>query len=97
MLSKAKIVTLKGKPLLRLVQQVYDRDNHCCVCCGSWVEDGCKPHHEPCGYGRKSDELGKMVLLCNRCHFERHNGKNAAYIKARIESYLEEHEHEADN
>ena len=89
MIPKHKLVRLKGKALATLVEQVYERDQHCCVVCRKWVEDGHKPHHEPCGAGRKSDELGKMVLLCDDCHYKRHHTGEANEIKDKIERYLE--------
>lgn len=88
MFPKHRQVRLRGEALRRLVAEVYERDQHKCVVCGRWVEDGHKPHHEPPGFGRKSDEIGKMVLLCDACHYERHHGKNAAAIQDEIERYL---------
>lgn len=89
MLAKAPLVRLRGQALRELVRAVYVRDNHSCVVCGSWVEDGVKPHHEPCGAGRKSDELNKMVLLCGSCHYERHHGKGAVRVREAVDRYLE--------
>ena len=89
MISKNKPVRLKGEALRNLVAQVYERDQHKCVVCFRWVPDGHKPHHEPCGAGRKSDEIEKMVLLCDECHYQRHHGKNAAEVKDKIERYQE--------
>lgn len=88
MFAKRGIVRLHGKALLELVAAVFERDKHSCVVCGRWVEDGVKPHHEPPAAGRKSDELGKMVLLCNCCHYERHHGARSGVIKASVERYL---------
>lgn len=88
MLAKHKPVRLKGKALRDLVAAVYERDQHSCVVCCRWVEDGHKPHHEPPGYGRKSDELSKMVLLCDNCHYKRHHSKDGAAIRDKIERYL---------
>lgn len=89
MFAKNKQVQLKGQSLNKLVAAVYDRDQHKCAVCGRWVEEGHKPHHEPLGYGRKSDELRKMVLLCDECHYERHHGKESDKVKDKIERYLE--------
>lgn len=89
MFNKSKLIRLHGKELRFLVEQIFKRDNHECVVCGQWVESGVKPHHEPCGAGRKSDELGKMVVLCHQCHYERHHGKNPNLYRKKIESYLE--------
>lgn len=88
MIPKRKKVRLKGKAMLSLVKTVYERDNHRCVNCGKWVPDGVKPHHVYPGYGRKSDELGQMVLLCYGCHQAVHFGKNSAEITAKIREYL---------
>lgn len=89
MIPKKKQVRLTGQALRNLVALVYERDRHKCVYCGEWVADGRKPHHEPCGAGRKSDELGKMALLCDKCHYERHHGANANLIKDKVLRYLE--------
>ena len=89
MFQKKKLVRLKGKELLALVARVYERDQSKCVACGAWVEEGKKPHHEPCGAGRKSDELEKMVLLCDDCHYKRHHTAEAMVIKDKVERYLE--------
>ena len=88
MYQKQKQIRLKGKALAYLIKQVFERDNHCCVVCRRWVEDGVKPHHAYPGYGRKSDELGQMVLLCYECHQAAHFGKNSAEINAKIREYL---------
>ena len=88
MYPKQKKIRLKGKAQQELVEAVYKRDGHCCVVCGRWVEDGVKPHHAYPGYGRKSDELGQMVLLCYECHQAVHFGKNSAEITAKIREYL---------
>lgn len=88
MFAKAKLIRLKGKALLALVKQIYERDQHRCVVCGKWVEDGKKPHHEPCGAGRKSDEFWKMVLLCDECHYKRHHTEEAMKIKDVIIRYI---------
>lgn len=88
-LSKTKLIRLKGQALRELVSKVYERDDHRCIICGRWVQEGEKPHHEPCGEGRKSDELGKMVLLCYECHYKRHHTGQAREIKEQIFEYLE--------
>ena len=46
-----------------------------------------KFHHEPCGVNR-SDEEQKGVVLCDICHFQRHNGKNSGEIREKIREYL---------
>lgn len=88
MIPKKKLVRLSGQALRNLVALVYERDKHRCVACGEWVQDGEKPHHEPCGAGRKSDELGKMVLLCYKCHYKRHHTGEGQAIKDKVERYL---------
>lgn len=88
MLEKSKQVRLRGEALRGLVDAVYERDQHKCVVCGRWVEDGHKPHHEPPGAGRKSDELDKMVLLCDECHYKRHHAGDAGIVRDKIERYL---------
>ena len=45
MIPKHKQVRLKGKAMQELVKAVYERDQHKCVNCGKWVDEGVKPHH----------------------------------------------------
>ena len=84
---KQKLIRLSGQALRNLVALVYERDQHKCVVCGRWVQDGVKPHHEPCGSGRKSDEFWKMFLLCDECHYKRHHTGEAMSIKDKIIRY----------
>lgn len=39
--------------------------------------------------GRKSDEIGKVALLCDECHYKRHHTEEAMVIKDKVERYLE--------
>lgn len=59
-----------------------------CIVCGAYVEPGRKFHHEPCGV-YKSDEINKAVTLCDRCHFERHNGMKAEDVRQKCVDYLQ--------
>lgn len=87
MFQKNKRVKLKGEKLQQLNQDIFDRDNSRCVVCGHFVSSEEKFHHEPCGT-KKSDEVGKGVVLCMECHFERHFGKSCLEIKRKVLSYL---------
>ena len=87
--EKPKRVKLKGPALAKLNRDIHIRDHNKCVICGAWVNPAKKFHHEPCGVNR-SDELGKGVVLCDICHFQRHNGKNSAEIRDQIQKYLED-------
>ena len=62
-------------------KQAYERDNGCCVICGSSF--GLQCHHivfrSQCG---KSD-LRNLACLCLQCHNEAH-GVNAKEIRARL-------------
>lgn len=89
MIPKHKQVRLKGKAMQELVKAVYERDNHRCVNCGKWVEDGVKPHHVCYKSHGGSDTLDNMVLLCPSCHYAVHHGKNSAEVKDKIRRYLE--------
>ena len=88
MIPKTKIIKLSGSKLAELNSAVYERDNGCCVVCSRYVESGTKFHHEPCGAGRKSDEITKAVLLCGECHYKRHHTGEARVVKEKIEEYL---------
>lgn len=87
--TKSKLVRLHGAALKKLNDVIFERDNHSCVICGAWVEDGVKFHHEPCGAGSKSDEISKGVVLCNICHYKRHFIDVQEY-RTKVEKYLEE-------
>lgn len=87
MVEAEKHIRLKGKKLRELNDEIFLRDNHKCIICGRWVEEGQKFHHEPCG-AAKSDELEKGVVLCRDCHFARHSGKNSREIKEKVRAYL---------
>ncbi len=87
MFEKTKCVRLKGKKLSDLNRAIHIRDHNQCVVCGAWVNPAKKFHHEPCGINR-SDEIGKGVVLCDICHFQRHNGKNSGEIREKIREYL---------
>ncbi len=71
----------------QLNEQIHKRDKNSCVVCGAYVSDGEKWHHEPCGIG-KEDVIEKGCLLCQQCHYERHNGKRSLEIKRKAEEYL---------
>lgn len=89
MFPKKKQIRLKGKALADLVRKVFERDNHCCVVCGRWVEDGVKPHHACYKSRGGGDTIDNLVVLCNDCHFAVHHGKNSSEVKDKISEYLE--------
>lgn len=86
---KRKRAHLTGKKLRELNERIFVRDRSCCVVCGRWVDPGTKFHHEPCGAG-KSDEMDHGVVLCNQCHYDRHNGKRSSEIRRAVQMYLAE-------
>ena len=86
--GKSKRVRLKGRALSRLKSAMHTRDHERGVVCGAWVHPSVKFHHEPCGVNR-SDEEQKGVVLCDICHFQRHNGKNSGEIREKIREYLQ--------
>lgn len=88
MIPKPKRVRLKGAALKALNAAIQERDGHCCIICGRYVQPGEKFHHEPPGAG-KSDEITKGVTLCYECHQERHFGPDSWTIKKQIEQYLQ--------
>ena len=36
-----------------------------------------------------ADEIGKVALLCDECHYKRHHTEEAMEIKETVERYLE--------
>ena len=87
-LLKERRVRLKGKDLKRLNQDIFERDNHKCVACGHWVEEGVTFHHEPTG-AKKSDEINKGVVLCGDCHFKRHFTGEGCKVRKKVVEYLD--------
>ena len=72
-----------------LNEAIHERDHYQCVICGVYVPLEEKFHHEPCGHGRKSDEITKGVILCGEHHYIRHNKAEGIEVKAKCEEYLE--------
>ena len=87
MLQKKKRIKLYGKKLRTLNKAIFERDNYKCIVCGKYVDDSHKFHHEPCGI-EKSDEMCGGVVLCNQCHYARHNTDKLKEIKIKCEDYL---------
>lgn len=96
MLKKSKRIKLKGEALRKLNAAIHERDGHCCIICGVYVDPGEKFHHEPPAAG-KSDEISKGVLLCYQCHQKRHFGPGSQEIKTKIIDYLENYYTKGDN
>lgn len=87
MFQKQKRVKLYGKKLKTLNKAIFERDNFSCIICGAYVSDEHKFHHEPCGQ-KKSDIISGGVVLCNNCHYARHNTDKLKLIKTKCEEYL---------
>ena len=87
MLEKHKAIRLHGDKLNKLNERVWTRDEGCCVICGSCVPWGTKMHHEPQG-ANKQDKEECALLLCNKCHSERHFGSNSKIYKEKCKEYL---------
>lgn len=88
MFKKKKPVRLTGEPLRKLVAAVYDRDGHCCILCGAWVQEGEKPHHVIFKSHGGGDTLDNLVLLCYKCHQKVHGGKDSRRLKTEILEYM---------
>lgn len=86
-IPKTKIIKLKGKALKKLNDRIFEREGDCCALCGAPVEMGIKAHHEPQG-ALKSDEEQKMLLLCMRCHYNRHHTDECEELKEKCKEYL---------
>lgn len=90
MIPKNKRVRLTGKRASEFHRKIYVRDRGKCIYCGKPVPYGIKHHHEPCG-PYKSDEEEKAVMLCNDCHYQRHNSpKTSKAIERYCVKYLRE-------
>lgn len=89
MIPKPKRVRLKGAALKALNEAIHERDGHCCIICGRYVQPGEKFHHEP-GGPDKSDVMEQGVTLCFDCHQRRHFGPGSNEIKERCLAYLAE-------
>ena len=89
MIPKPKRVRLKGAALKALNAAIHERDGHCCIICGRYVQPGEKFHHEP-GGPDKSDVMEQGVTLCFDCHQRRHFGPGSNEIKERCRAYLAE-------
>lgn len=84
--SKATDIPKKVK------EKVFERDNHCCICCGS-------PYAMPNAHyiSRGKGGLGieqNVVTLCLNCHHNYDNGKSketSQTIKHKIEKHLQKH------
>lgn len=88
-LTKTVRVHLTGKKAHAFYDEIYERDGHTCAICGKHVPYGVKYHHEPCGSYR-SDEKEKVLLLCQECHYARHNLGNAEEVREAAVTYLQE-------
>lgn len=86
-LQKKKRVKLYGKKLRNLNNAIFLRDNCQCIICGAYVPPTHKFHHEPNGFD-KSDEISGGVVLCEACHYKRHNTDKLTEIKKKCEEYL---------
>ena len=88
MTPKVKRIRLKGEPLRRLCEAVYERDDCRCVKCSRYIEPGVKPHHEPLKSQGGQDRLEDMAMLCNDCHYARHNTAEGVAIGKKVRQYL---------
>lgn len=89
MFLKKKRVRLTGKPLVKLNNDINERDNSACVICGRYVSPEEKFHHEPCGPD-KEDRIECGVTLCGECHHKRHFTAWLKEYRRRCEEYLAE-------
>lgn len=87
LLQKKQRVKLYGKKLRQLNHNIFERDGYKCIVCGAYVSSEHKFHHEPCGQD-KSDVISGGVVLCDECHYARHNTDRLKEIKTKCEDYL---------
>ena len=67
---KTKQITLTGKAYEKLQHAVLERDNFKCQECGRYTL--APPHHVVFRSSGGSDTMENMVLLCIKCHAEKH-------------------------
>lgn len=77
-----KPTRLKGKKLIALYRQVYERDNGCCVRCGRWIEEGTIPHHRKYKSQGGGDTLDNLEMLCMECHSKEHTGRRLSCVNS---------------
>jgi len=70
---KPKTFRLKGKKLISLYLKVWERDNGCCVECGTPIEIGTIPHHIIHKSQGGADVMENLEMLCLKCHTGKHN------------------------
>ena len=99
MMQKKKTIRLKGRELSALNAQVYERDQHRCVNCLRWVEDGNKFHHVIYRSQGGSDTLDNAVLLCMACHSKAHSagGKEITEKLKRYLGWMQDEFHDNEN
>lgn len=85
---KQKPVRLKGEALRKLNEAVYERDQHRCVNCQRWVEEGNKFHHVVFKSQGGGDTIDNAVLLCYDCHQKVHSAGGRA-ITDKLKRYVE--------
>lgn len=88
MFPKQKRTKLKGNAKKQLRDEIFNRDGNSCVVCSS--TDGLQHHHEPPG-SKRNDTLQTGVVLCHRCHHQRHNGPHSWEIKRHCVWYLQQY------
>lgn len=69
---KRKAVRLKGRKLIELYRQVYERDRGRCVRCGRGIPEGTPPHHKWHKSLGGGDTMDNLEMLCWFCHGRAH-------------------------
>ncbi len=70
-LQKRKALRLKGKPLEKLLNQVYERANGICEKCRKRA--GVEFHHIIFRSQGGSDTMENLIFLCKKCHGKEHH------------------------
>jgi 5-methylcytosine-specific restriction endonuclease McrA len=79
---------LGGLKLSKLNQQVHERDNGNCVCCGRFVDPDCKFHHVKFKSHGGQDRIENAVTICIVCHQEVHGGLNSGGVNNMCRRYV---------
>jgi hypothetical protein len=89
---KVKAISLKGKALHDLYEEVRQMDRESCIACGEWVQEGESPHHIDHKAG--GDIKENLVTVCNdpECfHYQYHHGSLKRAVQILLRRLIELH------
>ena len=92
--EKPERITARGQNLATINRKIHERDNHCCIICNCYVDDGIKFHHAVFKSHGGNDTVENGVTLCMDCHTKVHGrvgcqDNEVQEFRQKIEDYLE--------